>query len=573
LIALSVILLLGSAVPAAGIGTREHPTVAISAISHSHGSVAYALVATNGTQAAFGGLTVSLMAPGGAIDEVLTHPLAAETHQGPSPGSVSWELKSLPARSIVGPFAVRVSYHGKPAPARAVLRWTLPAAGELKIASTGIEDATEAERTALLKASDLTKARGTGFAYSLGPGPLYHAPLGGPGLPTGSRWTGFARTGVRGFVPVGDLGLVAVSRLDEDPPHGTGSPSLAWVGTFYITKEHSGAAIFEVPLRLPAPPYALVRVFGDDPASLREEATLGTVSADGLHAVFAADGTGTYALGVDGGQLTAGVVDLGPAGWARKGIDPTAGVSSLFQESYSEVVGITQMAESFLGLLTGMTSSHDGVSQGPIDTDGDGLSDFMEERVTQTRANDPDTDDDGRSDGDEFYEDGTDPHNPDTDDDGVTDGDEHTLGTDPHDDDTDNDGFTDGDEVAVGTDPLDDDSDDDGTADGDDEEPFAPIPGCGGWGTCFSTDGGATLAYLDDIALTPALEGVLSLPEGSSAILPRGTAAGLGTELEGGDLRSIFGIAGGALFVVVPAGQRVGVTLDRPLLADPRPDP
>jgi hypothetical protein len=30
-----------------------------------------------------------------------------------------------------------------------------------------------------------------------------------------------------------------------------------------------------------------------------------------------------------------------------------------------------------------------------------------------------------------------------------------------------------------------------------------------------------------------------------------------------------LGVAGDALFVVIPGGQRVGVTLDRPLLAPP----
>jgi hypothetical protein len=260
--------------------------------------------------------------------------------------------------------------------------------------------------------------------------------------------------------------------------------------------------------------------------------------------------------------MAAGIVDLGPAGRAREGLDPTAGVTSLFQESYSELLGTTQMADALLGLLTGMTSARQ-----PIDTDGDGLSNFMENNITQTDTDDPDTDGDGRSDGDEFYKDGTDPHNPDSDDDGLTDGEEHNGGTDPGDDDTDDDGLTDGEENAVGTDPLDADSDGDGIPDGDDTTPFAPIPGCGGWGTCFSVDGGETSVYVEEISLAPALEGLLSLPDGSSAILPRGSAAGLGSELDGGDLRSILGVAGDTLFVVIPAGQRVGVTLDRPLLA------
>lgn len=572
LVALCGTLLVGNADPAAGITTRERPTVTISAVGRSHGSVAYALVATNGTGSAVGDLIVELKVPGGTIEEVLTHPLASQTDEGP--GSVTWELKSLPARTIVGPFAARVSYSGKPAPARAVLRWTLPSAGEVKAANTGIQDATGAESSGDLRANDLTKVPGTGFAYSLGSGPLYYAPLGEPGSSAGSRWTTFAGSGVRGFVPTGDLGRVTVSRLDGDPPPGTGGPQLAWVGSFAIAKERSGAAVFEVPLRRPAPPYSLVRVFVDGGSGFGEQSTLGTVSADGLHAVFAADGASTYALGVDSGRMAAGIVDLGPAGRVREGLDPTAGVSSLFQESYSELLGITEMAEGLVGLVKGMTSDRQETSdrrtQGPLDTDGDGLTDFDEKHATQTNPNNPDTDGDGRDDGDEIYPDFTDPHDPDSDDDGVSDGNEHIGGTDPNDDDTDNDGLTDGEEAERGTDPLDDDSDDDGFGDAADADPFAPIPGCGGWGTCFSTDGGETLVYVEEISLSPALEGLLSLPESSSAILPRGTAAGVGSEIDGGDLRSILGVAGDSLFVVIPAGQRVGVTLDRPLLAPPK---
>jgi hypothetical protein len=266
--------------------------------------------------------------------------------------------------------------------------------------------------------------------------------------------------------------------------------------------------------------------------------------------------------------MVAGIVDLGPADAVREGIDANEGLSSLFQESYSELLGLGQMADALMGLLLGQTGAG-GVRQG-VDTDSDGLTDFVEEHVTQTDPFDPDTDSDGRSDGDEYYTDHTDPHDDDSDNDGVTDGVEHTAGTDPNDEDTDNDGATDGLEVATGTDPNNPDSDGDGILDGDDETPFAPVPGCGGWGTCFSLDGGDTLLYLTEIALAPSLEGLLRLPEDSTAILPRGTAAELGAELDGTDLRAILGVAGDALFVVIPAGQSVSMALGRPLLAPPK---
>ncbi len=75
------------------------------------------------------------------------------------------------------------------------------------------------------------------------------------------------------------------------------------------------------------------------------------------------------------------------------------------------------------------------------DTDGDGLSDFIELRTTLTDPLDPDSDDDGLQDGDEI-----------------------ALQTDPHVPDTDGDGESDGAEVgAAPADPL--DADDDGAID------------------------------------------------------------------------------------------------------------
>lgn len=82
----------------------------------------------------------------------------------------------------------------------------------------------------------------------------------------------------------------------------------------------------------------------------------------------------------------------------------------------------------------------------PVDSDGDGVDDHVEEEI------------------------GTDPTLPDTDGDGLDDGEELDLGTDPLDPDTDGDGLEDGDEVDLGLDPLDPDSDDDGFEDGGDPD-------------------------------------------------------------------------------------------------------
>jgi outer membrane protein OmpA-like peptidoglycan-associated protein len=94
-------------------------------------------------------------------------------------------------------------------------------------------------------------------------------------------------------------------------------------------------------------------------------------------------------------------------------------------------------------------------SGGPLDSDGDGLSDVRESELG-TDPYDPDTDKDQLSDGDEVLTVLTDPLNPDTDYDGLKDGAEvHQHKTDPRDRDTDDGGVADGHEVIEdGTDPL-----------------------------------------------------------------------------------------------------------------------
>ena len=92
-----------------------------------------------------------------------------------------------------------------------------------------------------------------------------------------------------------------------------------------------------------------------------------------------------------------------------------------------------------------------------IDTDGDGLSDGVEESLLGNRLTArPENDDDG--DGLTNIEEvglGTSPSNPDTDGDGLSDGAERLWFTDPRNPDTDGDRIGDGDEVAEGSDPLD----------------------------------------------------------------------------------------------------------------------
>ncbi|MFN1834890.1 OmpA family protein [Balneola sp. MJW-20] len=104
-----------------------------------------------------------------------------------------------------------------------------------------------------------------------------------------------------------------------------------------------------------------------------------------------------------------------------------------------------------------------------LDTDEDGLNDYLELYEYETNPLSPDTDEDGLTDGDEVNNYDTDPNNADTDGDGLSDGDEvNSYNTDPNNTDSDGDGLSDGDEVNDHrTDPNNSDSDGDGISDYD----------------------------------------------------------------------------------------------------------
>ena len=114
-----------------------------------------------------------------------------------------------------------------------------------------------------------------------------------------------------------------------------------------------------------------------------------------------------------------------------------------------------------------------------MDSDEDGLPDYIEKEIGSDRYN-PDTDDDGLPDGYEYFTLGTDPKKADSDDNGISDADEdfdedgltnleeYNLGTAPFSKDSDYDGLSDYDEVKIyNTDPLKYDTDGDKVSDGD----------------------------------------------------------------------------------------------------------
>ena len=123
--------------------------------------------------------------------------------------------------------------------------------------------------------------------------------------------------------------------------------------------------------------------------------------------------------------------------------------------------------------------TEDGIVCTWIDSDNDGLADFIEEEHG-TDSENPDTDGDGLTDYEEIYITGTNPLKYDTDENGLNDADDDTdgdglsnkeeiaFGTSAISNDTDKDGLSDYDEIyKYNTDPLKYDTDDDGISDGD----------------------------------------------------------------------------------------------------------
>lgn len=154
-------------------------------------------------------------------------------------------------------------------------------------------------------------------------------------------------------------------------------------------------------------------------------------------------------------------------------------ITTEFDKRYFKIIQTTNDDQTAESPVFYVEKNQDGYSSKFIDSDEDGLPDFIEEQIG-TDINNEDTDGDDLTDYQEYYILGTDPLVYDSVTEGVSDADadcdgdglsnirEFELGTKPFNPDTDNDGLTDGDEVNIyGTDPLKYDTDDDGISDGD----------------------------------------------------------------------------------------------------------
>lgn len=150
-----------------------------------------------------------------------------------------------------------------------------------------------------------------------------------------------------------------------------------------------------------------------------------------------------------------------------------------FEKRYFKIKQILENGETAESPAFFVVKNENGYAAEFIDTDEDGLPDFVEEQIG-TDINKLDTDDDDLTDYEEYYILGTDPlkydsltegvsdGDSDSDEDGLPNKDEFEIGTKSFNPDTDGDGLTDGDEVNIyGTDPMNPDTDEDGINDGD----------------------------------------------------------------------------------------------------------
>ncbi len=587
--ALSLLLIaaLGCNLPSFGGGDGQTVKLDLQAgaIRLKPGEITYNITLINHSVGEVNDVTLEVAVPqGGSVLDILGIPRGSEVTQSSS--AVTWKLESAPSKSVLGNFSFRVALEGQAQPVQATARWQKPAPGEAASLIEIVEEAAASEAVMNMSAPPLAEMPGTGMVLFSRERRGF-APIGDPPVQGQVRLllSEIPGTGIRYFIPRGDRGQVGITRLDVDPPPGVGQ-GLTWLANYQVTKEHPGSAVLVVALQRPAPAFSVIHVYVDSGAGFHEQAVMGSVTQDGLHAAFAADGSSVYALGVSANHMQAGAsTDFMFRAGALQSIDITEGVARTVAGSLDDLASIMALKDTISAMLIGQTQ----LSWGTNDYDGDGLSNFHENEISHTNPyewdtdgdgigdgsevfygadpNSSDTDGDGRNDGDEVFIDHTDPADGDSDEDGVSDGTEHAAGTDPNNGDTDGDGATDNQELRAGSDPN-----DPASTPPPPGGSFAPVPGCGRW-TCFSTGGdelyssGDTLLSdslqdflsLQDLALaTPNLPGV---PGGQEVQGPSGGAA-----LDGRDLRAVIAVIENRILMVIPGGQRVHVVLTAPTL-------
>jgi hypothetical protein len=298
----------------------EQLEVQAHAVRLQAGEVTYSIRLTNRTDVEFGGVILEAgIPPGGQVIEILPSPPGVLVEQGRR--SVRWRIDKLPAQRIVAPFAFRVAVADGVGTTRALVRWKRPTAGQ---ASHRLDEVQDASLTSVTS--------------SLGAGPLTDIP----------------QTGLRYLVPLGDRGAVTIQRLSAAP--GDVPKGHALLAAYDIKQEKPGSLVLVAPLLNPGVPHGLVRVFMSDAGgTLQEQPLMGTVTGDGLHAIFAADAAGAYVLAMDELRLGSAFADI-----------HRTKVESLVQQAMEgliEVLALQGRIDEFLDILSSLRTEGGGGDQ------------------------------------------------------------------------------------------------------------------------------------------------------------------------------------------------------------------
>jgi hypothetical protein len=340
---------------------------------------------------------------------------------------VAWEIEEVPAHSLLGPFAVR-ALGPQAAGVQASLRWASLSSGERTITIDTIEDATQTSVEVEMNSVSMSEVPHNGLYYGVGGDYTLYMPIeSSAGATSSTLFTQIPDSGVQYYVPEGSRGMVTIKRLDSDPDSEAFN-DWAPLAAYQVTKENPGSLLLTVPLSQPAVPYSLVRVFVDSGEGYQETAMLGTVTADGMHAIFSADHESEYILTVSRSSVGSGSGISLRGGGVDQEFDDLAGDLDQSLEDVNSQVFDSVVGQSIGLAVTGAISQYAANTSTEMmdeetlalfmawqnynlfDNDGDGMENDLE-LASGTDPNDPDSDDDGYDDLHEVAS-GSDPNNP-----------------------------------------------------------------------------------------------------------------------------------------------------------------
>jgi len=378
---------------------------------HLPGRVVYSIRILNPGDIQLGNVSIHMETEDASL-EALNNFLSV-TEEG-SENNLTWTLEAAPAKTLLGPFAAQEL--GEDGQVTAVVRWETPTMGEMDIPISVVENASQTPVTVQMTSVSLNDLPGSGHLYGAGDQPSIYMPVNEPTeVMSGSLFTDIAETGISYYVPQDERGAVTIERLAL-PAALEEFAGQVPVAAFRIDKEKPGSLILTVPLDIPVTPFSLVRVFADSGGGFVEEAMMGSVTGDGMHAVFSADHETEFVLTVsDSISAGGGAIDLGE--FHADGLGGT--IDGIIDMISNPIIG---SAQGFA--VTSWVPQHASQSTG-WEIESDFLGHSYQVWGIEMGL---DPDGDGISTGDELYY-GTDPHDSDTDGDGINDYDDHDTMT------------------------------------------------------------------------------------------------------------------------------------------------